>query len=116
MAMPPSTPIILKDRPYFVMFEIMQGNQVILTDSVNTLNDNLNCLDAPFTFAVKANNVSAAAISGENEERGNSQVAGASCGTIEPPSSSGGGTGLLNLLIGFGLLLIFPKKIRTISL
>lgn len=112
MTMPDSSHFMLKDRPYLVMFEIHRGNEILYTDLGGRVSDNSTCIDAPFTFAVKANNVSSSAIAGEQEDQGSSQVAGASCGTIEPPQN-GGGSGPLSFLLGLFLIAIFPHKLRS---
>lgn len=112
MTMPDSSTFTLKDRPYLVMFEIHRGNQVLYSDLGGRISDNSSCIDAPYTFAVKANNVSSAAMAGQQEEAGTSQVAGASCGTIEPPNSSGG-SGPASFVLGLLLLVFLPKKIRS---
>lgn len=114
MSLPSNALFTLKDRPYLVMFEIVRGNEILFSDQTTNLSDNMACLDAPFTFPVKANNVSSAAIAGESEERGDSQVTSASCGTIEPPQS-GGGEGILSFFVGLALLALLPKKIRKNS-
>lgn len=114
MAIPLPSKFVLKDRPYLVMFEIRKGSEILYFDSVNSFSDNLACLDAPFTFSVRANNVSSAAMAGQSEDRGEAQLTGASCGTIEPPQS-GGGQGLLSFMVGLSLLFLLPKKIRLNS-
>ncbi len=115
MAMPSANLFNIKDQPYLVMFEIHQASQILYSDLGGSVSDNSNCIDAPFTFPVKANNVSSAAIAGQQEDQGTSQVAVASCGTIEPPNS-GSGSGLLSFIFGLFLLVFLPQKLRSKSL
>lgn len=112
MVMPSAGLFTIKDQPYLAIFEIHRGNEVLYSDLGGRLSDNSTCLDAPFTFSVKANNVSSAAMAGQQEDQGTSQVAGASCGTIEPPNGSGG-SGPISFVLGLMLLIFFPHRIRS---
>jgi hypothetical protein len=109
-SIPDSRFFALKDRPWFASISIRTNGLLSHVNQSTILQDNRNCLDAPFTYAVKANNVSAAAMSGQSEEEASSKVAAASCGTIEPPQSGGGGHWPITMLLGLTLILFIPKR------
>lgn len=85
--------------PYLLNLSLEDSGSAIINTAA-ILSDNSSCLDAPFTYAVKKT-------SAFTEETNNTQKAAtaAACGTIEPPSGPGPGTGAFMLLIGFGFFL-----------
>lgn len=95
--------------PDFIKFGSVQNLPYLLVMSLETvagpvmdtgdvLSDNSSCLDAPFTYAVEKSTAN----SDEDISKAGSAAA-ASCGTIEPPSGPGPGSGafLALLLLGF---------------
>jgi hypothetical protein len=93
--------------PYLFLTSLKQGTSLIL-DSGAKVSDNASCLDAPFTYAVEK----ASFDLGEKSTTAAAGASLASCGTIEPPSGSGGGQSLLLSAIGFlmVLALFHPRK------
>lgn len=93
---------VLKERPWMMMASVTQGGVIIATNRRDVLSDNNSCLDAPYTFAVKPNPVSAAALAGQEDSSEQVTQQQASCGTWQPPDKGGPGAGLwmVTLLLG----------------
>lgn len=99
----------LQTSPYLLVMSVETGNVPEL-DTGLLLSDNHSCLDAPFTYAV----ANSTAKSDETSSGGSSAAAaGASCGTIDPPSGPGPGSFMGIMSLGFllsALSVIFVKR------
>lgn len=106
----------LRSRPWLVMTTVLRNGVPYLENREVTLSDNRACLDAPLTFAVRPNPVSAAAMAGNvaRDEAATTPTTAATCGSWEPPSDGGsGGPGAMMLsLVAGALLAIFPRLRR----
>jgi hypothetical protein len=97
--------------PYLVtvgLYENNGGQKQALMHTEPILSDNESCLDAPLTYAVS----NARAVNSDTAVKVDDQsaAAGASCGTIEPPSSGGPGSSLPLMMFGF-FLAVFASTI-----
>ncbi|MBY0516171.1 MAG: matrixin family metalloprotease [Bacteriovoracaceae bacterium] len=110
--MPVPEYFVKKDKPWFMIASVIRNGAPYYLDQVAVLSDNYSCIDAPYSFAVKANPVSSAALAGETEDKG-TQAQAAACGTWQPPSSGGPGSGswMATLFVGF-ILIIFIRHRR----
>lgn len=107
----------LKARPWLVLTTIMRDGVPFFENRETILGDNLSCLDAPFTFAVRPNQVSAAALAGNAvaEENASTPSTSATCASWEPPAGGGGAGGMgavaTSLMLGV-LVVLFPRLRR----
>jgi hypothetical protein len=85
-------------------------NEIFENTSVN-MSDNSTCLEAPFTYRVNKTQAPT-----ENAiTSGGETAAGASCGTLDPPSGPGsGGSSFMLVAIGF-LLTLLSGRVAKIS-
>lgn len=105
--------------PYLLIAGLAENRLGQITNLANDqqlLSDNVSCLDAPFTYRVAKNDVT------DNERSTTQKQDGLqtpSCGTTQlPPPSSGPGSGLMSLTLGFLLSLLFwdlKKNKKTLS-
>lgn len=104
------------EYPYLLTLGLMEGSVFSKTALFNTeqlLSDNSSCLEGPFTFRVERNKPGQT--ESKKEQQGPAQM---SCGTLEPPSNSPPGGGLLSLCLGFmmaSLTLLLKKTKKTLS-
>lgn len=104
--MPIESYFVLKDRPWLMLASVTRNGEIYYQNQTSSRIDNNSCIDAPYTFAVRANPVSGSAIAGSSQEERATEAQATSCGTWEPPSSGGPGAGpwvgtlLLGLFIG----------------
>lgn len=108
----------LTDRPWLLLVNVLRNGQIYYQNQESVLSDNSSCMDAPFTFAVRPNPVSASALAGLADESANSSTAAAApaCGTWNPPSDGpGAGPGAMLMTISFGFLLTLLKRRRSNS-
>lgn len=104
----------LKARPWLVLTTILRDGLPLLDNREAILGDNRSCLDAPFTFAVRPNQVSAAGLAGNavSDEGATTPTTAATCGSWEPPADGGGPGGMaamtVSLMLGF-LAVLLPR-------
>jgi|GEM_PF-6704353 len=110
--MPLESSFVLKDRPWLVLASVTRNGEIYYQNQTTSRIDNSSCIDAPYTFAVRANPVSAAAIGGSSEPAQASEAQATSCGTWEPPSSGGPGAGpwVGTLLVGLFIGIFSRRK------
>lgn len=106
----------LRARPWLVLTTVLRDGVPFLKNRETILGDNLSCLDAPFTFAVRPNQISAAALAGNAvaEENASIPSTSATCASWEPPAGGGaGGMGAVatSLMLG-ALVVLFPRLRR----
>ena len=101
----------IRDRPWLLQTRIVSGGVARFLETAPVVQDNRSCLDAPFTFAVKANGVAAATLDGRSEEAGGEEAKSqaVACGTVGAPPSGGGGT-LVVLALGFLCAFLGPRR------
>lgn len=108
--------IIHQEYPYLLALGLMEGTVFSKNALFNTgqmLSDNSSCLEGPFTFRVERNKPVLKEFTKEPQD--STQL---SCGTLEPPSNSPPGGGLLSLCLGFmmaSLTLLLKKTKKTLS-
>jgi hypothetical protein len=109
--MPMETYFVLKDRPWLLVASVSRNGEIYYQNQTSSRVDNATCVDAPYTFAVRANPVSASAIAGSSSDETRAEAQATSCGTWEPPSSGGPGAGpwLATLLTGL-LIGVFSRR------
>lgn len=98
----------VQTAPYLLMMSVETGSSPVL-DTGLLLSDNQSCLDAPFTYKVS----NSTAKSDETKASSSAAAAGASCGTIDPPSGPGPGSFMGIMSLGFllsALSVIFVKR------
>ena len=108
----------LTDRPWLMLVNVLRNGQIYYQNQESVLSDNSTCMDAPYTFAVRPNPVSASALAGLADESASSTTAGAApaCGTWEPPSNGpGAGPGAMLMTISLGFLVTLLKRRRSNS-
>ncbi len=108
----------ISERPWLMLVNITRNGQIYYQNQESVVSDNSNCMDAPFTFAVRPNAVSAAALAGLPEETSSTATAEAtaSCATWEPPSGgSGPGSSGTVMTISLGFLITLLKRRRSNS-
>lgn len=102
-----------KDWPYLLTLNVGavsgMSDQFLITDTASQ--DNLSCLDAPFTYAIKKSQAGSASTASSKKDEGS----GASCGTISlPPTDGGPGGGMMGtIFVGFilaGMASIIQKS------
>jgi Matrixin len=100
--------------PYLFVTSIWElnsmGELVPVMDNGQVLSDNSSCLDAPLTYSVSKVVTS---LLDSQDSTDASGVSAAGCGTIEPPNSSGPGSGLFLLTLGFLLSVLGHSIIKT---
>lgn len=109
--MPMETFFVLSDRPWLLLASVSRNGEIYYQNQTSSRVDNASCIDAPYTFAVRANPVSASAIAGESSEDARAEAQATSCGTWEPPSSGGPGAGAWLVTLLSGLLIgVFSRR------
>lgn len=96
--------------PYLLVAGIVEKVGTKVTPLINTeayLSDNSSCLDAPFAKSVEPIKVQVEKLSTSEE------LAAPSCGTIDPPSSSGPGSSLFIMTLGFFLSLLVARGAKS---
>jgi hypothetical protein len=97
--------------PYLLMASIwespMPGEYGPLFNTTSHLSDNASCLDAPFTYKL-----SKAASPSRDNNSDSQKGPGPSCGTIDPPSNSGGGGGPMLWALGFMLTILASELLK----
>jgi hypothetical protein len=109
--MPMEAYFVLKDRPWLLLASVSRNGEIYYQNQTSSRIDNATCIDAPYTFAVRANPVSASAIEGSSSDEGRAEAQATSCGTWEPPSSGGPGAGPWIATLLFGLMIgVFSRR------
>lgn len=113
--MPLESYFVTKDRPWLMIASVTRNGEIYYQNQTSSRTDNASCIDAPYTFAVRANPVSAAAIDGESEEQKASEAQSTSCGTWQPPSSGGPGSGPWVATFALGLAVAVFSRRKSLS-
>lgn len=102
--------------PYLFVSSIWEisssGAMVPIMDSGRVLSDNSTCLEAPLTYA-SSKVISTLMDSSEQTDSKGVQATG--CATIDPPDSSGPGSGLLLMTLGFLLTVLVKSSKKFLS-
>jgi hypothetical protein len=108
----------ISERPWLMLVNVIRNGQIYYQNQESVVSDNSNCMDAPFTFAVRPNSVSSAAIAGLTDESSSTSAPDStpSCASWEPPSdgSSSGPSGMA-MTICLGILITLLKRRRSNS-
>ena len=102
--------------PYLFVASIWEmsssGTLVPVIDSGRMLSDNSSCLEAPLTYA---SSKVISTLMDSSEEAENNGVQAIGCATIDPPNSSGPGSGLLLMTLGFLLTVLVKSSKKFLS-
>jgi hypothetical protein len=113
--MPLEALFVIKDRPWLLVASVTQNGEIFYQNQRSSRTDNNTCIDAPYTFAVRANPVSASAIAGSSDGQETADTQATSCGTWEPPSSGGPGGGPWITTLLFGLVIGIFSRSKPLS-
>lgn len=97
-------------HPYLMVAGIVErvgGKTIPLLNTESYLSDNATCLDAPFAKSIEPIRVQVEKLSSEQD------IATPSCGTMDPPSSSGPGASMLIMTLGFILTLVVSSGLKS---